>query len=176
MNKFHWLRDDMRSGSGDEPPWAVGESRAATGNIQLCEHGYHWSPTLFAGLQYAPGPVACLVEVSDAVDQDETKGVSRTRKLLAAVNVRRELQLWVADCAEHVLPFYESVYPGDNRPRRAIVAARAFANGEIDAAAGAAAYAAGDAARAAAYAARSWQRARLDELVLPLLTAQVVAE
>ena len=44
----------------------------------------------------------------------------------------KTLRLLAADFAEHVLPFYESKYPGDLRPRKAIEAARAFARGEID--------------------------------------------
>jgi hypothetical protein len=41
----------------------------------------------------------------------------------------RLLALWAADCAEHVLHFYENVCPDDHRPRRAIWAARAWAGG-----------------------------------------------
>ena len=41
------------------------------------------------------------------------------------------LALWAADCAEHVLHFFERVRPGDDRPRRAIGLARAWARGEI---------------------------------------------
>ena len=43
----------------------------------------------------------------------------------------RLLALWAADCAEHVLPIFESVCPDDDRPRLAIEAARAWARGEI---------------------------------------------
>jgi hypothetical protein len=64
-----------------------------------------------------------------------------------------KLRLVAADFAERVLHIYESKYPNDNRPRKAIEAAR---NGDY-AAAYAAAYAAyadaADAADAAAYAA-----------------------
>ena len=41
------------------------------------------------------------------------------------------LAVWAADCAEHVLHFFEHVRPGDNRPRRAIEFARAWARGEM---------------------------------------------
>jgi hypothetical protein len=41
------------------------------------------------------------------------------------------LAIWAADCAEHVLPFFEQAHPGDDRPRRAIELARAWARGEI---------------------------------------------
>lgn len=30
------------------------------------------------------------------------------------------LALWAADCAEHVLPYFEEKYPEDDRPRKAI--------------------------------------------------------
>jgi hypothetical protein len=68
---------------------------------------------------------------------------------------------WAADCAEHVLPLFESVKPADPRPRHAIELARAWARGEVSmtqarAAAGHAMAAARDlsgAARHAAYAA-----------------------
>ena len=41
------------------------------------------------------------------------------------------LALWAADCAEHVLPHFEQARPQDDRPRRAIELARAWAQGEI---------------------------------------------
>src|SRR5664280_1832383 len=41
------------------------------------------------------------------------------------------LALWAADCAEHVLPHFEEKYPKDDRPRKAIEAARAWTRGEI---------------------------------------------
>lgn len=41
------------------------------------------------------------------------------------------LALWAAECAEHVLRFFEDVRPDDDRPRRAIEQARAWARGEV---------------------------------------------
>ena len=41
------------------------------------------------------------------------------------------LAIWAADCAEHVLPLFEQARPGDDRPRRAIELARAWARGEV---------------------------------------------
>jgi hypothetical protein len=35
---------------------------------------------------------------------------------------QRVLALWAADCAEHVLPYFEEKYPDDDRPRKAIEA------------------------------------------------------
>ncbi|MBP6786435.1 MAG: hypothetical protein KA170_02515 [Candidatus Promineofilum sp.] len=41
------------------------------------------------------------------------------------------LALWAADCARHVLPFFEAVRPDDDRPRRAIELAQAWTRGEV---------------------------------------------
>lgn len=73
----------------------------------------------------------------------------------------RLLALWAADCAQHVLHFFEDIRPSDPRPRRAIEQIRAWSLGEVTmtqsrTAAGHAMAAARDlkgAARFAAYAA-----------------------
>ncbi len=41
------------------------------------------------------------------------------------------LAIWAADCAQHVLHFFEEMQPNDDRPQRAIALARAWARGEI---------------------------------------------
>lgn len=41
------------------------------------------------------------------------------------------LVLWAADCAEHVLPYFEKEYPADDRPRKAIEEGRAWAHGDL---------------------------------------------
>ena len=43
----------------------------------------------------------------------------------------QEQRLIAADFAERVLPLFEAEYPDDDRPRKAIEAARAYARGEI---------------------------------------------
>lgn len=51
--------------------------------------------------------------------------------LSPAARDQRALALWAATCAERVLPLFEQVCPNDDRPRRAIAAARAWARGEL---------------------------------------------
>lgn len=43
----------------------------------------------------------------------------------------RLLAVWAADCADHVLAYFERERPGDPRPREAVAAARAWARGEL---------------------------------------------
>ena len=41
------------------------------------------------------------------------------------------LAVWAADCVEHALSLFTSEYPDDDRPQKAIEAARAWSRGEI---------------------------------------------
>jgi len=67
----------------------------------------------------------------------------------------RLLAVWAADCAQHVLHFFEQAQPDDDRPHRAIELARAWARGEITMTqARTAAFAANAAAREVSGAAR----------------------
>jgi hypothetical protein len=64
--------------------------------------------------------------------------------------------LFAADCVEQVLPIFESAYPTDDRPRKAIEAARSGASvPAARAAAVATIHAAAHAPHAAAYAAKA---------------------
>lgn len=72
----------------------------------------------------------------------------------------RLLAAWAADCVEHVLDYFCAQHPDDDRPRRAIVQARAWSRGEIAMTqAREAAYAAHDAAKVTTGAAREVARA-----------------
>lgn len=43
----------------------------------------------------------------------------------------KALALWAADCAEHVLHYFDKSRPQDKRPRQAIEAARAWVHGDL---------------------------------------------
>jgi hypothetical protein len=47
------------------------------------------------------------------------------------IHRHRLLAAWAADCAEHVLSLFGEKHPHDDRPRRAIETARAWAHGEV---------------------------------------------
>ncbi|CAG1005788.1 hypothetical protein METP2_03692 [Methanosarcinales archaeon] len=46
-------------------------------------------------------------------------------------NDHKALALWAADCAEHVLPFFEKKYPEDSRPRKAIEKCREWVDSGV---------------------------------------------
>jgi hypothetical protein len=119
------------------------------------------------------GPTIWRVEIDDRYSHvtEPDKTVVRRARLVEQFPTwnERTARSFAADCAERVLPVYESAHPEDFRPREAIAVSRRFVGGKVTAeelsaarsAAGyAAGYAAGSAARSAArsaaeYAARS---------------------
>ena len=77
---------------------------------------------------------------------DRFKAVHRGGSL--DMDRHRQLAAWAAGCAEHVLGLFEARHPLDDRPRRAIEIARAWAAGGVSV----------GAARTAAYAAHAAAR------------------
>jgi hypothetical protein len=160
MKAFHFLKDNMCGGYGDEPPWKIGEERdIGDDNLRLCERGYHSSPSWYDALNYARGNMACIVEVSEPIEKDKTKFVSRKRKLIEARNAEKILRAWGCDCAERAL---KKAKVTDERSWNAIKIARLFNEGkatkkELNVAWDVARDAAGD---AAGNATRTWDAAR----------------
>ncbi len=96
-------------------------------------------------------PSCALVDISKPVETDTDKQVSRRRTLVAAVDVSRQLHEAAIRIALDVLPVYETLYPEDERPRKAIETKQLWLDGkatdqELDAARAAARAAAWDAA------------------------------
>ena len=146
----------------------------------LCESGYHASPVDTIVLHLPKTLPSTLWEVEGLGERVEDAGKVAFEQMRLVRKVgkltKTKARLLAADYAERVLPIFEDRVPGDDRPRKAIEAARAFARGEISVddlhaaydaayaaynaayaanAAAAAAYAAASAASAAAYAANA---------------------
>lgn len=183
MTLYKWTALDGSScngGSGKWPlptqlpdgSWEPGRWQRRITAIKPCERGYHlcreqdllwWiGPALWEA--EADGP---SIEHGSAATANSKVVVARARLLRPVTKWNeRTARLFAADCAEQVLPLFERVRHGDDRPRQAIAVARAYADGaatraELHAAGAAAWAAAGAAARAAA----AWQRQRLMEYI-----------
>ena len=148
---YKWLREGQKPTHADAEPWVPGEWRSVTGKIEACHNGLHacraehlpeWINQELWVLE--PGKRVRVVDAGDKVVMRKARIVERLRWNDTVA------RLFAADCAEHVLHLFERERPDDDRPRKAIEATRAFARGEIDRAAWAAAR---DAAWAAAWAA-----------------------
>lgn len=117
------------------------------GDLVPCLNGYH--------LLRAEHVARWIARDLFVAEWDGEMIVSRDKLVVRRARIVEHLRGWnertarlaAADFAEAVLPIFENVWPGDDRPRLAIQAARDHANGLIGAADAAAA---GAAARCAA--------------------------
>ena len=166
MRAYHFLKDNMTGGYGNEPAWVEGEERTVEGELKMCAWGYHASPSWYDALSYARGNMACLVELSGEIMKDTDKYVARSRKLIKARSAEKVLRAWACDCAEKAL---KETAIKDERSWNALRVARLYNEGKATGVElGDAAWAAwdavrvtGDAARATGDAARAaWDTAR----------------
>ena len=188
MTTYKWLRPDHRGayGHGDYTAHLPHGTRPgkwlpAVAAPKPCARGYHvvdiahlpahWG---IPGVLYEAETRGKTVEDGDKLACESIRLVRRVGELTPGIAAT-----FAADCAERVLGLFEAKFPDDDRPRKAIEAARACIadpTPENRAAAGDAARYAGDAAWAAAGAAgdagdaawaaeREWQGAHLIELL-----------
>jgi hypothetical protein len=179
---YKWLTAEHRGayGHGDYfsylPNGNPGKWLPKVAQPKPCVRGYH-VVTVDQIAQHITKIDLVLFEVS-------VRGMSKTQsdksawesmRLVRRIgSISRDILVeFACDCADRVLPIFETRYPDDDRPRKAIAAARSGGSDTAYAAndAYAAAYAANAAAAAygAAYAAkkaaeRRWQGERLIEL------------
>jgi len=162
MTLWKVLSENGRSYNGGDAQWHLprgkrpGEWMPVVADLKPCKRGYHLCRR--ADLLRWIGPVIWEAEGRGASVECDDKIVFAQARLIRRVDAwdERAARMFAADCAAHVLPIFEAAYPGDDRPRAAIAAARAYARGELDAAARAAArdaaiYAAGSATGDAAW-------------------------
>ena len=124
-------------------------------NPAICVQGLHGSLTPYDALKYAPGPILCLCEFSEPVDQHEDKFVSERRRIIARMDATEMLRYYARIQALSVVHMWDApdiildyLMTGDERIR---ASAMASARGStMDAAKASAMDAAMDAAMASA--------------------------
>ena len=172
MLAWHFLRDDQRLSYLPHTLVEVGQKLTVKPPLELCKWGLHASKKAIDALNYAPGSIACRVELSGEILEGDDKVCATERTVLSmidATNILHEFACWCVEQA--LLREREAGQELDPRSWAAIEAKRKWLRGEItdselaavrdaalaaaqDAAWGAAAYAAWAAAYAANQAAR----------------------
>ncbi len=160
---YKWLGENGRPCNGGTGVWPLpkngkpGAWLSVKGGLVPCQNGIHLCRE--SDLIHWSGPGLYTAQIGRGKRIDcAKKVVVRRARLLKQCDKwnERTAQLFAADCAEMVLHLFERERPDDDRPRKAIEAARDFAYGEIDLIAlDGAARAAWEAAGAAAEAARA---------------------
>ena len=100
---WHFTGGTLRDGS---PIPAIGQTLIFPGKIKICQAGYHWSRRPSQALEYAPGPMLHKVSYGgDVVEQDD-KGVSSERTILASIDATQLLCRFAADQALSVAHYW----------------------------------------------------------------------
>ena len=175
---YKFVKSDMRSANGSEPPWVLGEWRKHEGKLKLCESGYHASPTALESLQYTLGDRWFVVEAKGKVKKDGNEFVASEMRLVKEIPAKVVAVRFALASARRCLDKFEVKYPEDNRPRQAIEAAEAWVNDQTEekrSAASAAWRAAESAAESAAWSAawsaeQKWQSEELDHIIKEVLS------
>jgi hypothetical protein len=117
-----------------------------SGTLIPCSYGYHLCRR--EDVVHWLGPAIFTAEHRGRLLVSDNKVVTAEARLLVHLETwnERTARLFVADCAEHVLYLFEDDHPGDDRPRKAIVAARSAAENTAESAAWSAADSAADSA------------------------------
>jgi hypothetical protein len=149
---WHFLRNDRRLNYPPHTLVEVGQKLTVKPPLKLCTWGLHASKRAIDALQYAPGSIACRVELSGEILEGDDKVCATERtvlKMIDATNILHEFACWCAEQA--LLKEREAGREPDPRSWAAIEAKRKWLRGEITDSELAAAWAAArDAAKEAA--------------------------
>ena len=184
MKAWHFLpaMGQLANGGG---PVKLGEWLQYEGDLILCQQGYHASRRLIDALNYAPGPIACRVEVAGHIIKDDDKFVAQRRRVIVWCDATEVLRRFARPCALDVVHLWDApdvvvqyLNTGDEplraAARDAAGSARAAAGSARDAA-GSARDAAGAAARAAARSAWAAARAKQNRRLTAMISAELRA-
>jgi hypothetical protein len=138
--------------------WVVGEWKHVQGTVRACDNGLHASKQIAEALVYVQGDVLARVEVKGASDERDDKSAHQSMRIVKAYRWTKQDSVALAVfAAELVIDIFEQARPGDDRPRKAIEAAKAYLVNPNDAASAVDAAAdASDAAFDASYAAAGY--------------------
>ena len=89
MRAWHFVGKTLRDGS---PVPKDGVWLKHTGELEICVSGLHWSREPFDALQYAPGPTLCLVDVRGEIIEQDDKGCSTERRIVARMDATEMLR------------------------------------------------------------------------------------
>jgi len=96
IRAYHFVGATLRDGSPIPPD---GEWLEFAGECVMCTSGLHWSRHPFDALTYAPGATLCLVDVDEIIAEQNDKGLSRRRRIVArfdATDMLWEMARWSA--------------------------------------------------------------------------------
>jgi|DewCreStandDraft_4_1066084.scaffolds.fasta_scaffold31767_3 hypothetical protein len=110
--------------------WTPGKARSVRGQLEPCKRGIHYCRAEYLAYWISEELWTFEDLTPDEAFEFDTKVVTRKGRIVEQLTGwnKRTARLFAADCAERA---WEQVYSNDDRPRRAIQAARDYAHGLI---------------------------------------------
>ena len=102
IRAFHFVGATLRDGSSIPKDGAWLEVMPP---LTMCEHGLHWSRHPFDALTYAPGNTLCLIDADGDVIEEDDKGCSTHRRIVARIDAEPmlfEFSRWAALQVAHL--------------------------------------------------------------------------
>ena len=109
---WHFLYEGDKMRCGNVAP-ADGEWLVFDGEPELCARGLHASIRPFDALQYAPGPILCLVECDDIREQSNDKLVCTRRRIITRMDASEMLRYYARMEALQALQYAPSLKMDD---------------------------------------------------------------
>ena len=145
----------MKSAHG-EIKWVKGKWQKHDGTVSLCDEGFHCSENVIDAMGFVNAEVIAKVEVRGKSDIKPDKQAWSEMRIVEVYEWEKEDSVKLAIyAAELVIDIYEKEYPKDDRPRKAIEAAKNWLKNPTAANANAS-YAAYNAAYASASASKDY--------------------
>jgi hypothetical protein len=128
MTKYKFLRlkgNKIKSQSGKEPCyWKIGEWKKEE-KISMCSYGFHCSNTILDAFSFVNGEVLAIVKTRGKSEKQSDKECWQEMKIIKAYKwTKKDSVALSIFAAELVLDIYEKQYPDNDRPRKAIEAAK----------------------------------------------------
>ena len=124
IRRWKFLRSGLKS-NFDGSQWVIGEWRK-TECLELC-HGFNCSRRITDAMNYVQGEILAEVEVEGRHFDGNDKTTHEQMRIIHAWHWKKADSVALSIfAAEMVLGNFEKVYPDDDRPRKAIEAARNY--------------------------------------------------
>ena len=177
---YKFLRTGLKSQNGNHK-WEIGKWYKTKRELDICHIGFHASKTPLQAMEYVQGEVLAKVEVKGRSIKEDDKECWSDMRIVKAWNWEKKDSVSLSIfAAEKVLKNYEKAYPDDDRPRKAIEAAKKVLKADTEenrkmaarsaawSAARSAESAARRAARSAAWSTESAERSARKKLITSL--------
>ena len=128
MKRYKFLKlknKKIISSYNEKFKWEIGKWYKTDGELSMCENGFHCSIQPSDAFYYVSGEVLAIVETKGkSIEQLDKQCWEQMRIVKAYGWTKKDSIALAIYSAELVLPNFEKEYPDDDRPRKAIEAAK----------------------------------------------------